>query len=115
MYIEHQRSSEEIQALYWRAVDVWALGIILYSMIFHKFPPWNRKVDPQRGQIATVATDVNDRTFHIVCRHGRLGELLSKNGINAPEDFVDLLQNILRENPRHRLTTEAILNHPWLV
>ena len=78
-------------SLCWRAVDVWALGIILYSMIFHQFPPWNRKVDPQSGQIATVATDINDRTFHIVCRHGRLGELLSKNGINVPEDVVDLL------------------------
>lgn len=95
--------------LLWKKVDVFALGVTLYYMFFGQPPMWSM------SNSELVRTNVIHRAFLLVCRQGRLADFVHRNGItHIPDEALEVLQGMLWEDPNRRLSTEQILNHPWL-
>ena len=90
----------------WRKADVWALGITLYLMLVGEFPPW---YDPH-----AVVVPEPDTRFEQICRKRGLACYLMEKGKNLSNNAMDLLQNMLLEEPTNRITVNQILNHSWL-
>lgn len=81
------------------AVDLWAAGVILYIMLTG-FPPYDQ------------ASRTDQRFDLIIC--GRLTEQLENWGIHLSKEAGDLMQRMLRLDPRKRLTLAQVLTHPWV-
>ena len=82
------------------AVDLWAAAVILFIMLVG-LPPWEfaREEDPR---------------YRMVVRGGLERMLRSWQRPVSPA-AADLLQRMLREHPRERLTLAQIKEHPWVV
>jgi serine/threonine protein kinase len=83
------------------AVDVWALGVILFIMV-SGVPPVERPspIDPRYAMIA----------------QGRLFQLMDMWQINfLSAEARDLLFQLLQVDPARRLTIDQIFQHPWVV
>lgn len=81
------------------AIDIWSMGIILFMLLTSQQP-----VDyPDR---------MCDRYTYIVS--GELRSLMSQWKLEISENAMDLIQNILREDPTQRLTIAQIQAHPWM-
>jgi serine/threonine protein kinase len=98
------------------AVDLWAAGVVLFTMLL--------------GADALFAAPVvEDRRFRMICE-GNLRELVmeiqhSHAAGSAPTDpttpplglsdsAIDLLQQMLRPEPRSRLTLSQVQSHEWV-
>jgi len=46
--------------------------------------------------------------------NGSQVQFWEKDQYRLSEEVVDLLQNILRQDPEDRYTAEEILRHPWI-
>ena len=75
------------------AVDVWALGVIMYEMLVG-IPPFND---------ATV-----DKIFENILQ---LNIEWPEEGLSI--EAIDLMQRLLVSEPAHRLTIPQIMAHPW--
>ena len=82
------------------AVDIWATGIVLFIMLVG-IPPfeWTSFDDP-RYQLVTA---------------GRLNELLAQWNRPISPLAANLLQAMLRDDPRDRLSLFQVMNHPWVM
>jgi serine/threonine protein kinase len=89
------------------AADLWAVGLMLYSMVVS-------------SEALFTAPIPEDRVFFDVCTRGRVGELAAKYGkrvgksICLSDDLVDLLQKMLKSDPKERISLDEILEHPWV-
>jgi len=82
------------------AVDMWAVGVILFLMLTG-FPPWERPTtDDERFKYMT---------------NGYLVQMLTEWELGLTPDAMDLLQRMLWLDPRDRLSLEQVLAHPWMV
>ena len=81
------------------AVDLWAAGVILYIMLTG-FPPYDQ-------------ASRTDQRFDLIIR-GHLMRQLSSWGINLSEEAGDLMQKMLKLDPKDRLTLAQVLSHPWV-
>lgn len=81
------------------AVDLWAAGIVLFIMIVG-LPPfeWASADDPR---------------YRLICRGG-LRQLVQQWQRPISADAIDLLQHMLKENPRDRLSLFEVMHHPWV-
>ena len=79
------------------AIDLWASGIILYSMLCGYLPFDDKN---------------NDNLFRKIlkCRI----EFPTKKNIIISENAKDLIKKILKPDPKKRITLEEILEHPFL-
>lgn len=80
------------------AVDIWTAGTILFCMV-----TGNRSY--QRPH------DTDPQYYWMT--HG-LRRLVSDWGLDLSEECLHLLENILRVDPRVRLTLDEVLDHPWM-
>ncbi|GAX14927.1 hypothetical protein FisN_12Lh371 [Fistulifera solaris] len=82
------------------AIDLWATAVMLFIMLVG-LPPWEfaREEDPR---------------FRMVARGGLERMLRSWNREISPL-AADLLQKMLREDPRQRLSLEEVKVHPWVL
>lgn len=80
------------------AVDIWTAGTILFCMV--------------TGNRSYGRPQLQDAQFYWMT-HG-LRQLLNDWGIDLSGDCIDLLENMLKIEPRLRFTLEEVLNHPWL-
>mmetsp|Transcript_16058 Transcript_16058/g.21498 ORF Transcript_16058/g.21498 Transcript_16058/m.21498 type:complete len:176 (-) Transcript_16058:440-967(-) len=81
------------------AVDLWAVGVILFMMVTG-IPPWDRP------------SAVDPRFLHI-CRRALLEKICVNWGLGLSRPLMDLLQRMFYENPTRRLSLEQIRAHPW--
>ena len=81
------------------AIDLWAAGVILYIMLTG-FPPYDH---------ATMA----DKRFEIIVE-GELIEQLRTWEIYLSDEAGDLMQKMLRLDPKERLTLAQVMEHPWV-
>lgn len=82
------------------AIDLWATGVILFIMLVG-LPPWEfaREEDPR---------------YRMVIKGGLTRMLASWQRSVSPA-AADLLQRMLMENPRDRLSLCEIKDHPWVL
>ena len=82
------------------AIDVWACGVILFIMLVG-LPPfeWANRDDPR---------------FRMITKGGLV---LMLNQWNRPisDEAGDLLQRMLREDPKDRLSLMEVMDHPWVI
>ena len=81
------------------AIDLWAAGVILYIMLTG-FPPYDQ-------------ASRTDQRFDLIVA-GRLMEQLRNWDIFLSDEAGDLLQKMLRLNPRDRLNLSQVMAHPWV-
>jgi len=72
--------------------DMWASGVTLFCLVFGKFPFSADCLEAREEALALVETS-KDCSLSPACK--------------------DLICNLLRKNPRHRLTAAEALLHPW--
>jgi serine/threonine protein kinase len=82
------------------AIDLWAAGVILYIMLTG-FPPYDQ-------------ANRTDQRFDLIV-NGNLVRQLRSWGIQVSDDAGDLLQSMLKLDPRDRLTLAEVMAHPWVV
>ena len=82
------------------AIDLWAAGVILFIMLVG-LPPWEFAGE-------------EDPRYRMVARGGLARMLESWNRSVSPL-ATDLLQKMLREDPRQRLSLCEVKDHEWVV
>jgi len=82
------------------AIDLWATGVILFIMLVG-LPPWEfaRPEDPR---------------YKMVIK-GKLSRMLESWNRPVSPEAADLLQKMLMEDPRQRLSLTEVKDHPWVV
>src|SRR3569832_432054 len=81
------------------AIDLWASGVILFIMLVG-LPPWEFARD-------------EDPRYRMVVRGG-LARMLQSWDRQVSQQATDLLQRMLQEDPRQRLSLEEIRDHDWV-
>jgi serine/threonine protein kinase len=82
------------------AIDLWAVGVILYIMVVGEFP-W-------------AIPHPSDEKFRYIT-DGYLEDYLKRRGFPLSADILCLLQRMLWLNPRHRLCLQQVRAHPWML
>ena len=82
------------------AIDLWAAGVILFIMLVG-LPPWEfaRPEDPR---------------YKMVTR-GKLARMLDSWERPISPLAADLIQKMLMEDPRQRLSLTEVKDHPWVL
>jgi len=82
------------------AIDLWATGVILFIMLVG-LPPWEfaRAEDPR---------------YRMVTK-GKLAHMLNSWQRPVSAMAADLLQKMLMEDPRQRLSLTEVKDHPWVL
>ncbi len=82
------------------AIDLWATGVILFIMLVG-LPPWEfaRPEDPRYKMVTK----------------GKLLRMLESWKRPVSPLAADLLQKMLLEDPRQRLSLTEVKDHPWVV
>ena len=85
---------------YGKQVDMWSLGVILYIILSGRHP-----FDSPGRSDAQMRNCIQDA--HVSFSHDAWA------GVSS--DAKELIQGLLRANPKQRLTAEELLVHPWIV
>ena len=82
------------------AIDLWASGVILFIMLVG-LPPWEfaREEDAQYRMVI----------------NGGLAQMLESWDRLVSAPAADLLQKMLKGNPRDRLSLGEVKDHPWVL
>ncbi|EGP82955.1 Ca2+/calmodulin-dependent protein kinase, partial [Zymoseptoria tritici IPO323] len=96
-----------------KAIDVWAMGITLFCMLFARTPFVDSEYVVMR-QIADEEIYIPDKRLQPPTASSRRGELdLIYEDIS--DELQDLLHRLLIKDPRHRITLEEVRHHPWVL
>jgi serine/threonine protein kinase len=87
------------------ALDLWALGVVLYMMVLKRYL-WSNPMETDvvfsrisSGEFATIYENLKNRN--------EVPEISS--------DLVDLIQNLFLKEPRQRFTLEQVRAHRWMI
>lgn len=113
-----------------KAIDVWALGITLFCMLFARTP----FVDSEYVVMRQIAEEnihiprkrllpVDTKPKSRPSSHGRQYPPANPGRRNELEiayeeiddDLYDLIKRLLTKDPRKRITLEEVRHHPWLL
>ena len=83
----------------YKPVDIWALGISMYTCIFKSLPflPENRE------NVVELFKEIREAKFDF-----------NRNGIKISKEMEVLLSHILDKDPEKRFTAKDIIEYPWL-
>jgi calcium-dependent protein kinase len=87
---------EVIKRKYDEKCDIWSIGVIMYIMLTG-IPPFYGSDD--ESILLHVSIGKYDTT--------------SDNYLNLSDDAKDLIKNLLKFNPKERITARNALEHPW--
>ena len=90
---------KEKKSIDYKAVDIWDLGISIYTYIFKCLPfmPENRE------NIVELFKAITESNFDF-----------NKNGVTISEEMKKLLGHLFEKDPEKRFTASDIVNYPWL-
>ena len=96
-----QTSSDEKRPAITKAIDVWALGITLYCLLFGRTP------FPETG--------VEFQLFHLICHEPIEIPPEEFEEEDVDEEVRDLLKRLLTKDPEARMTLEEVKHHPFIL
>jgi [calcium/calmodulin-dependent protein kinase] kinase len=90
---------KEKKSIDYKAVDIWDLGISIYTYIFKCLPfmPENRE------NIVELFKAITESNFDF-----------NKNGVTISDEMKKLLMHLFEKDPEKRFTADDIVNYPWL-
>lgn len=94
-YLSPEMISHNIKCNTIYGIDIWAVGIIIFYLVFKKFP------FIERDNLNQLLTDIVNVDY--------------KFPTNAPNEAVDLIKNILLYDSDERLSIDDMLNHSFLI
>lgn len=84
------------------AADLWSAGVILLALLF--------------GTDAIFVAPVpEDRVFKQICIDRHLKEIATHRSPSLSDNALDLLQRLLRCDPKDRPTLADVQQHPWVI
>jgi serine/threonine protein kinase len=96
-----QLSSDEKRPPITKAIDVWALGITLYCLLFGRTP------FPETG--------VEFQLFNLICHEPIEIPPEEFEEEDVDEEVRDLLKRLLTKDPEARMTLEEVKHHPFIL
>lgn len=95
------------------AIDLWGTAVVLFIMLVGE-PPWPF-ASPESPKYRLVAQSrMPDREVETLEECG-VGRLILSLGKDISPMAADLLQRMLREDPRQRLSLSEVKEHPWVL
>jgi serine/threonine protein kinase len=102
-------------------IDVWALGVTLYGMIFGRLPFWHANEFQMYERIAREEVFIPrmrlrgvSHTDKTPSNHDkRLEDVLEYEEVD--DELRDLLKRLLNKQPPKRITLREVKHHPWVL
>jgi serine/threonine protein kinase len=83
-----------------KAIDVWALGVTLYCLIYAQCP---------------FSANTEFELFDMIPTEPVTFPTKEEIGFETSDALKDLLLKLLTKNPQERITLEQVKHHPWVI
>ena len=102
-------------------IDVWALGVTLYAMIFGRLPFYDSNEFAMYEKIARHEVFISSKRLRGVDDEHQIPVNSNKREDHiveyedVDETLKDLLKRLLDKNPSKRITLREVKHHPWVL